>query len=359
MIIIIEKSSTIGVFLRSLVSSPPLFFLILLVSCLTILFLNLFFGAVWISPWEWWEYVLGRQVFWWQDLLWEIRTPRLLLVALVGASLAVAGAIMQGLFRNPLADPGLLGVSSGAAVGAVSIIVLGNSLFAEFSIRFGLYALPIAAFLGGSLTLFVIYALSKQNNMSLSIATLLLAGIAINAFNGAILGFLTYIANDQQLRTLTFWSMGSFSHSSWREVTFALPFFALLLLILPFFAKALNAFLLGENEAQAIGFSVERIKHLLLLLVSLLVGIAVALTGIIGFVGLVVPHIIRLVLGADHRYLLPASMLLGATLLLAADVLARLLVAPAELPIGLLTTALGGPFFLWLLWRQQRLYRVF
>lgn len=289
-------------------------------------------------------------------VLMEIRAPRVALGMLVGAGLAMTGATIQGLFRNPLADPGLIGVSSGAALAAVSVIVLGATAFQGLSHTLGAYTLPLAAFIGSLLVTGLVYRLANVEGRT-DIATMLLAGIAINALLGAATGLLTYAANDAQLRTLTFWLMGSLGSATWTQVFTALPLILLPVLILPWFAPALNAVLLGEAEAGHLGFNLERIKQVLIILVALIVGTAVALTGVIGFVGLVVPHLLRLAFGPDHRLLLPASALLGASLLLLADLIARTVVNPAELPIGIITALLGGPFFLWLLNRYR--YRSF
>ncbi len=333
---------------------PMLFFIFGLIFLVVSSIANLKWGAYALSWGELWQAFSASDSSMVQVIVWEIRLPRLLLGLLLGAALAVCGAMMQGLFRNPLADPGLLGIASGSALAAVAVIVLGDSLLLGLTTWLGLYTLPIAAFVGGLLTTVLVYWLAQSHSGRTSIATLLLAGIAINAFNGALLGLLTYVADDQQLRTLTFWSMGSLAQAGWQEVALVAPWLVALLLILPWYAKALNALLLGETEAHYLGFAVERIKTLLLIITALLVGLAVSLTGIIGFIGLVVPHMVRLLLGPDYRALLPASMLLGAWLLTSADLLARLIILPAELPIGLLTAGLGGPFFFWLLWRQRR-----
>lgn len=289
-------------------------------------------------------------------VLMDIRAPRVALGVLVGGGLAITGATIQGLFRNPLADPGLIGVSSGAALAAVSVIVLGATVFQGLNTLFGHYTLPLAAFIGSLLVTGLVYRLANLEGRT-DIATMLLAGIAINALLGAATGLLTYAANDAQLRTLTFWLMGSLGSATWPQVFTALPLILLPVLALPLFAPALNAVLLGEAEAGHLGFNLERIKQLLIVLVALIVGTAVALTGVIGFVGLVIPHLLRLAFGPDHRLLLPASALLGASLLLLADLVARTVVNPAELPIGIITALLGGPFFLWLLNRYR--YRSF
>ncbi len=286
-------------------------------------------------------------------ILAEIRIPRLLLGLICGAGLAICGAVMQGLFRNPMADPGLLGVSSGAALGAVLSIVLGGALFGSVMPAAAPWLLPGTAFAGGLASIFVVHRLSVVNGKT-DIATMLLAGIAVNAITGAVIGLLSYIADDAQLRDLIFWSLGSLEITDWRKLLVAVAFILPALALLPRYGNALNANLLGESEAGHLGIDMEKVKRQLIVLVALVVGIAVCLSGVIGFVGLVVPHLIRLLTGPDHRLLLPASALFGATLLIAADIVARTAVAPAEIPIGIITAILGGPFFLWLLLRFHR-----
>ena len=289
-----------------------------------------------------------------EAIVLSIRLPRVLLGMLIGSGLAVAGAAMQGLFRNPLADPGLVGVSSGAAVAAVATIVLGSTAL-DFATRtMGPFALSIAAFGGGASTTLLVYRLSLVHG-SVSVSTMLLAGIAINAVAGAVTGIFTFVADDAQLRNLTFWSMGSLGGATWPAVAAAAPLIGLATLGLLRCARHLNALLLGEAEAGHLGCNVDRLKRAVVILVALSVGAAVAVAGIIGFVGLVVPHLLRLTLGPDHRLLLPGAALLGASLLLGADLIARTLVAPAELPIGIVTAVIGGPFFIYLLQRGRRL----
>lgn len=289
-----------------------------------------------LAPYEW-------------AVLTDIRLPRVLLGLLVGAALAQAGAAMQGLFRNPLAEPGVVGVSGGAALAAVCSLVIG--LPSALPLPTGLL-LPAAAFLGGWLATLSVMSLARVDG-SLRMATLLLAGMAINALTSAGIGFLAHTADATALRTLTFWLFGSLGRASWPELAWTAPLLCLPLLWLPRRARALNALLLGEAEAQHLGVSVERLKREIALLSVLAVATSVAATGVIAFVGLIVPHLLRLRHGPDHRLLLPGAALGGACLLTAADLLARILMAPAELPIGVLTALLGGPFFLWLLARGQ------
>lgn len=285
-------------------------------------------------------------------VFFSIRLPRVLLGMLVGAALGISGAAIQGLFRNPLAAPSLIGISSGAALAAVGVIVLGATWLQGVSHVLGGFTLPVAAFLGSVVTTFVIYRLSSREGRT-DVATMLLAGIAINALTGALIGILTFLADDEQLRTITFWGLGSLGGATWGSLRVAAPLILVALATLPWLARPLNALLLGEAEAAHLGIPIERVKQQLVLWVGLSVGAAVAVTGTIGFVGLVVPHLLRLSIGPDHRYLLPGSALLGAALLLLADLLARTLVVPAELPIGIVTSLLGAPFFLWLLLRHR------
>ncbi|KRB61845.1 iron ABC transporter [Rhizobium sp. Root708] len=285
-------------------------------------------------------------------IIFDIRMPRAILGFLVGGSLAVSGAIMQGLFRNPLADPGLVGVSSGAGFGAVVMIVLGGSIAAPLFTLLGIYALPIAAFAGGLVTTMLLYRIATSNGQT-SVATMLLAGIALGSLAGALTGVLIYMANDQQLRDLTFWGMGSLAGATWAKIAAAGPIILLSFAIMPFMARGLNAITLGEAAAFHMGVPVQRLKNIAIVAVAASTGASVAVSGGIGFVGIVVPHVLRMVIGPDHRFLLPASALLGGSLLIFADVLARTLVAPAELPIGIITAAVGGPFFLWILLRQR------
>jgi iron complex transport system permease protein len=283
-----------------------------------------------------------------EAIFWTIRLPRVALGVLAGAALAVSGALLQGVFRNPLADPGLIGVSSGAALGAVAVIVLGAS-------SVGLMTLPLAAFLTGTATTFFVYRLAQRHGRT-DVATLLLVGLALNAMAGAATGLLTYLADDAQLRSIVFWTMGGLGGALWETVLVAAPWIAVSLALAPRLGRALNLFALGEMEARHLGIEVEQVKRAAILLAALATGTAVALVGPIGFIGLIVPHIVRLIAGPDHRLLLPACALGGASLLVLADLLARTMAAPAEVPVGLITACAGGPFFLALILRARRQY---
>ena len=276
-----------------------------------------------------------------RQVLLDIRLPRVLFSAVVGAALAVTGVAMQALFRNPLAEPGLVGITSGGALGAVTAIVLTAGSFV---------LIAIAAFIGSLLATFLAYLLGRRHP---GMAGLLLAGIAVNAIAGSGIGLLTYAADDRQLRDLTFWSLGSLAGSTWQLVAFLGPWTLALLTWLCLQWKALNALLLGEREAAHLGYALKPLRRQLMVVIALVVGPLVAVTGGIGFVGLVVPHLVRMALGAHHRYCLLVSAVGGALLLVLADWLARVAVIPAELPIGLVTSLIGGPFFLWLLLRVR------
>jgi iron complex transport system permease protein len=281
-----------------------------------------------------------------------IRLPRTVLALLIGAALAQTGAVTQGIFRNPMADPSLLGVSSGAAFAAALVIVLGPGLAAFDSHRLP-YLLPVACFCGGAFIAWIIARLASVDGYT-RISTLLLGGLAITALINAGIGLLSYLANDTALRSLTFWMFGSLGKAGWDEILIATPFILIPLLLIPRHAAELNALLLGEAEAAHLGVNVERVKRRLMLLVILAVSTSVSVAGVIGFVGLIVPHLLRLWAGPDHRLLLPASALLGGLLLTGADIVSRTLIAPSEIPIGILTALIGGPFFLALLLHYRK-----
>ncbi|HWW41692.1 iron ABC transporter permease [Pedobacter sp.] len=282
-----------------------------------------------------------------------VRIPRVLLGLLVGAALGISGTAIQGIFRNPLAEPSLIGISAGASLMAVIIIVMEISLFAGLSNLLGYYLLAFGAFAGAGLAALLVYQISRTEGKS-NVATMLLAGIAINALAGALTGLITFAADDQQLRNITFWMLGSLAGATWETVVSILPFILLPLLLLPRMGKALNTFALGEVQASQLGLKVNSVKRGIVILATMAVGASVAVSGIIGFVGLLVPHTIRLVIGVDHKHVLPASALLGALMLTLADVLCRTLIAPAELPIGVITALLGTPLFLYILIKDKK-----
>ncbi|MCA0936553.1 iron ABC transporter permease [Vibrio alginolyticus] len=282
----------------------------------------------------------------------EIRLPRTILCMFIGAILAICGVVMQGLFRNPLAEPGIIGVSAGAALGGAFAIVM----FADFSQNYpqlmNLAALPLFAFLGGSLTTILVYKLGT-NKFGTSVTIMLLAGVAISALSGAAIGYMNFVADDQMLRDLSLWSMGSLAGAKWSGIGLAAVTLVVLLFWFQKKAMALNAFLLGESEARHLGIPVQKLKRQLIILSAVGVGVTVSICGAIGFIGLVIPHLGRMLAGPDHRTLLPISALLGALLLTGADMFARVAVAPAELPVGIVTALIGAPFFIYLLFQQK------
>lgn len=285
-------------------------------------------------------------------VIMDVRLPRAVLGALVGAGTAVAGAVMQGVFRNALADPGLIGVAPGAALAAVAWVVFGGALGALLPASLQLLGLPLAAFLGGLVTTLVIGRLATRDGRT-SVATLLFAGLALGALASAGTGVMVFMASEQQTREFLFWTMGSLGGATWIKVGLAAPFVIALIAAAPLLARGLDALALGEAEAFHVGIGVERLKRYAIIGVAAGVGASVAAAGVVGFIGLVVPHLARLALGPAHRVLLPASALLGAAVLLGADILARMLAAPAELPLGVVTALVGAPFFLWLLLRRR------
>lgn len=284
-------------------------------------------------------------------VLLSVRLPRIAMAVIVGALLASSGAIMQGLFRNPLADPALVGVSSGGALAAAATIVIGDRLTAQ-ALPFAV--LPLAAFAGSLITTALLQRLASRGRAT-SIAIFLLAGLAIAALAGAGIGLLVFVADDRQLRDITFWMLGSLGGATWEKAALIAPFLAALFAAIPFIGRGLDFLVLGETEAFHMGVAVERLKRIAIVLIAAMTGAAVAFAGVVGFVGIVVPHLLRLVIGPGHRRLLPASAMFGATLLLAADTAARSIAAPAEVPIGVLTALFGAPFFLVLLLRQRGL----
>ncbi len=281
-------------------------------------------------------------------VVWNVRLPRVLLSLSTGAGLACAGVLMQALFRNPLADPTLIGVSAGAALGAVAVIVLGVTWLHGATRLLGIWTLPAAAFVGALCASLLVFTLARRQGV-IDAGTMLLCGIAVNALAGACIGLMTYLASDDQLRNLTFWSLGSLAAANWPAVAISIPLITAMIVVGLRLAPSLNALLLGEAEAMHLGVRVEWLKRGIVAVTAAAAGVAVAFSGIIGFIGLVAPHLARLIVGPDHRRMLPLAALLGAGLLTLGDLVARTLVRPAELPLGILTALLGAPFFLWLL----------
>jgi iron complex transport system permease protein len=287
-----------------------------------------------------------------EGLFFEIRLPRTFLCVLVGASLSVSGALMQSLFRNPIVEPGLIGTSAGSALGAALLIVLGRNAFFNNIQFLGDLIMPVCAFIGGLVaTLMVYYFSASLNRVNISI--MILAGIAVNAIANGATGFLAYIARDPQARSITFWNLGTISGANWQAVIIVGVSTIVGFLLALRFAKPLNALQLGDSEAGYLGVNTERMKISVILVNTLLVSVATSMVGIIAFVGLIVPHLLRLLKGSDNRYLLIGSSLLGAIVLILTDMICRVIIAPAEMPIGIVTAFIGAPVFLWLLSRYR------
>lgn len=280
------------------------------------------------------------------DVVWQIRLPRILLSLLIGAGLGTAGALLQGMFGNPLAEPGIVGVSSGAAVGGVTAIALGATAA-------GPWVLPLAAFVGGLATTMLVYMGARSGGRTETV-TLVLTGIAVNAIAGALIGLAMFLSDDAELRSITFWSLGSVANATWRTVGVTAPLVLLGVALGQRFAHPLDLLALGEGPARHLGVDVDRLRLALVAIVAVLTAAGVAVAGIITFVGLIVPHLVRLVAGPGHRRLLPASALGGALVLTAGDLFARTAAAPAEIPLGVLTALLGAPVFLYLLRTTRR-----
>ena len=281
-----------------------------------------------------------------ESTLWVVRFPRVAMALMVGAGLAVAGAVMQAVFGNPLAEPGVVGVSAGAALGAATAIVLGLAAYGD-----GFIAL--LAFAGGLLATMLVYLVSRANGRT-EVVTLLLTGIAVNAFAGAGLAFVLFSASSANREQIVFWQLGSLGGSLWREVLVVAVVVVPGVIVATLLGRRFDVLALGERNARHLGIDVERLRIVSVVIVALLTGVAVAFVGIIAFVGLVVPHLVRMLLGPSHRVLVVTSAFAGALLMVVADLLARTLVGGTELPIGLLTSLVGGPFFFFLLWRQRR-----
>ena len=318
-------------------------------SSLLLLFaiiLSLAIGSVFISPSELWQTILGHGTDISTSILWKIRLPRTVLIVLTGAALGGSGATYQGLFRNPLADPFLIGVASGAALGAV----IAMSVKWPYSF-WGLLAIPMAAFIAALLTVFIVYNLARVGR-TVPTTSLILAGVAFSSFATSLTSFLMLRSTGEVRRALG-WLLGGASQSGWTAILAIAPYLVIGLGILVFSGHALNLLQFGDDQAQQLGLNVTRTKRILLIASSLSTAAAVAFSGIIGFIGLVVPHLIRLWFGPDYKRLLPLSILGGAASLLISDVIARVVIAPQEIPVGIVTSLAGAPFFLWVLRRSK------
>jgi iron complex transport system permease protein len=320
--------------------------------------LGVAFGTVWISPWDtlrlvgWKLHLAGHPHVppATEAILFQLRLPRVLLAVLVGAGLATAGTLFQGLFRNPMADPAIIGVSSGAALGAIAVIVAGASS------ALGGMAVTAAAFAGALATAFLVYRLARIGP-AISVATLLLSGIAVAALISAVMSIVMSLAGEQ-IRSIYFWLLGGLGARSWQSMETAAPLIAIGIVVALRLVGDLNLMTLGEERAAQLGVEVETFKRVALAAGALLAAAAVSVSGVIGFVGLMTPHVLRIVVGSDHRRLLPAVLLAGPTFLIMADLAARTAISPEELPVGAVTAILGAPFFLYLLRRSKRVVRV-
>ena len=343
-----SKKTILGLSMRYVsnkqTTSLSIFFIILILT-LIIAFSNGSFDFSFLSLLKGETNSLENTIF------FEIRIPRVILACLVGTSLAISGACLQGLFRNPLADPGLIGVSAGAALGASIIIVFGSTIFSKFILS--TFLLPLAACFGSGVVIFLLFLLTKGFGYQ-GITYMLLVGIAINAIASVGIGILTFISTESELRGLTFWTMGSFGGITWPLLIPAILIIITSLIFLIPVLRDLDILQLGESEASSLGVDVQRLKYRIIFTSAATVGASVALSGMIGFVGLVVPHLVRLIAGVNHSYVIIGSALIGSSLMVFADLLARTLIQPAELPVGLITSAIGSPFFLWLIFRINK-----
>lgn len=333
----------------------------LAILLLIALFASACIGAFTFTPAELWSYTaqalglkpaiaadtLGRNVF------FQLRLPRVLMSALTGAVLGVSGTLMQGLFRNPIVEPGLAGTSAGAAFGAALVFVLGSGTMLAFTTLVGAFAVPLCAFAGAFAATWLVYRVASSFR-KVNVFTLLLAGIAVNAVCAAGTGFLSYIARDPQARNITFWNLGTFTTAEWRGVSLVTVCFVACFAFALRAAKGLNALMLGEDEAALLGFDTERLVSRLLLVNTVMVAAATAMVGVIAFVGLVVPHVLRMWRSSDYTFLIPGSALLGALTMEVIDIVARVIIPPAELPIGIITAVIGAPVFLWILLRDKQ-----
>lgn len=319
---------------------PSLLFLFLAIL------LSLAIGSVFISPSKLWQAILGNGSETAASILWKIRLPRTILIALTGAALGGSGAAYQGLFRNPLADPFLIGIASGAGLGAV----IAMSVNWPYTF-WGLMAIPMSAFLAALLTVFIVYTLARVGQ-TVPTTNLILAGVAFSSFATSLTSFLMLRSTSEVRRALG-WLLGGATQNNWAAILAMLPYLLIGLGILVFSGHALNLLQFGDDQAQQLGLNVSRTKRILLTASSLATAAAVAFSGIIGFIGLIVPHLIRLWFGPDYKRLLPLSILGGATALLISDIIARVLIAPQEIPVGIVTALAGAPFFLWVLRRSK------
>ncbi len=338
-------------------------YLILLLTFISIIFLSLSIGPFKISIIQIIEIILEKtsllsdnyQVSFeplHQSVLWDIRLPRILLGIIAGFALGSSGAILQGLFRNPLVDPGFIGVSSGAAVGAMIAIMFSSFFMFYFPKWIAVFILPLMAGLGAFFSTMSVYKMSKISNKT-NIMAMLLSGIAVNAFAGSIIGLFISLSSDAELRSFTFWTLGGLDNANWKVVTLSSVVIFFLFIPMHSIRYQLDIFMLGDGEAYNLGLNVESLKKQVVLIASMMVGLSVAFCGMIGFVGLVTPHLVRFILGPKHKHLIPGSAILGAILLVSSDLISKIIIAPAQLPIGVVTSAIGAPFFIWLIFNYK------
>ncbi|MBI45011.1 MAG: hypothetical protein CMG66_02455 [Candidatus Marinimicrobia bacterium] len=288
-----------------------------------------------------------------ESVLLDIRLPRIIMAILVGLGLGTAGAILQGLFRNPLVDPGFIGVSSGGAIGAMVAIMFSHHIYLYLPAMLSPFILPILAMMGAFVTTMMVYKMSKVSNKT-NIMAMLLSGIAINALSGSIIGLFVSMSSDTELRSFTFWTLGGLDMADWNIVGIVSLFIVIPFLIVYKLQYQMDIFMLGDAESEHLGVNVESLKKKIILISSIVVGVSVSFCGMIGFIGLVTPHLIRLFIGPNHRYLIPGSAILGAILLVLSDLISKTIISPAQLPIGVVTSAIGAPFFVWLILSQKR-----
>lgn len=337
-----------------------IFFVIVTLLLIGILIVAIAFGAVQIKPSEmisaflhWYKRESNTTIH--ENVFLQLRLPRVLLCAITGSILAVSGVLMQGLFRNPVVEPGLIGTSAGAAFGASIVFSLSPFMSPVFKSTLGPFLVPVFAIVGGWVATYLVYQLAK-NNKRVAILPLLLVGMAINAIGLSGVGLMTYIARDPQARSISFWNLGSFSGASWIQV-WTTGIIGIIGFFIAFYqSKKLNVLLLGEQEAGYLGVDVPVLKTTILIVNTAIVSVATAFVGVIAFMGLIVPHVVRLLIGSDNRRLIPASIIIGALLLTIADVGARLLLSPAEIPIGIITSLVGAPLYIFLL-KQNYIYQ--
>tara|TARA_Y100001960_G_C14676101_1_gene828553 strand:- start:96 stop:1157 length:1062 start_codon:yes stop_codon:yes gene_type:complete len=343
-------------------SNKNIFFIFSILILLFLFVLYLLIGPVKISPTQIIDILFKKLGLINQDyssyskiqetVILNLRLPRLFMAVLVGSGLGATGAVLQGLFRNPLIDPGFIGVSSGAAVGAIIAIMFSQISIYFFSVNFSYFLIPLLSVLGSFVTTYSIYKISKYYNKT-NIMTMLLAGIAINALSGSIIGLFISFSSDLELRTFTFWTLGGLDSADWQIMPIVLLFIVSSLIVLYLLKNKLDIFMLGDEQAAHLGIDVEKLKKTIILFSAIIVGVSVAFCGMIGFVGLVTPHIIRLFVGPKHKYLIPGSALFGAFILVISDLIAKTIISPAQLPIGVITSLIGAPFFIFLILKQK------